>query len=141
MKKLLIIGGLVAALAIPFTAFAATSDSQPAKAVRGFFGIDASKLTEQQKADLESYDKKIHELQKEKINKMIENGTVTKEQGESAIKRMDEMEKFRQENGITSPGMGRGMGKGFGGKGGPGMGKGRGCCQNAITPNTDTANQ
>jgi nitrogen regulatory protein PII-like uncharacterized protein len=89
-KKTIVTIGIVAALSIPATVFAATSDSAAAKAVRGFFGIDTSKMTTQQKADFEDYSKKLAQVQKDYINKAVANGTVTKEQGDAAIKKIDD---------------------------------------------------
>ena len=48
LKKGLIATAIVLALAIPATAFAATSDSTTAVKIRGLFGIDSSKLTSEQ---------------------------------------------------------------------------------------------
>lgn len=42
MKKILIIACIVLALSIPMTAFAATSNTPAAQAIRGFCGIDTS---------------------------------------------------------------------------------------------------
>lgn len=125
MKRILIVIGIVLALAIPLTAFAATSDSPAAESIRGFCGIDTSKLTDQQKADLNDQFKKMADLRKESINKMVANGTLTKEQGDAALKRIDDMIKYHEENGFTG---GFGMGKGFGG----GRGMGRGCGGNGC---------
>lgn len=91
IKRLLIISSITAALIIPATVFASSSNAPVAKPIRGFFGIDTSKLTEQQKTAISDYSKKISDLQKEFINKMVENGTLTKEQGEAQIKRIDDM--------------------------------------------------
>ena len=128
MKKLLLLIGLIVALAVPLTAFAATSDAPAAQALRGFCGIDTSKLTDQQKTDLNDQFKKQMDLRKESINKMVANGTITKEQGDAAIKNIDDMTKYRQENGFTG---GMRMGRGFGG----GRGMGGGCGTNGCTFN------
>ncbi len=106
-KKTIAAIGIVAALSIPATVFAATSDSAAAKAVRGFFGIDTSKMTTQQKADFEDYSKKLAQVQKDYINKAVANGTMTKEQGDSAIKKIDDA--------LAKGTYGKNM---FGGKGG-----------------------
>ena len=105
-KKILTTMVIVGALAIPFSVFAATSDTAPAKAVRGFFGIDTSKLTDAQKTDVTDYTKKMSELQKEFVNKMVTNGSMTKEQGDAAIQRI--------ENGVNDGTFLKGF---FGGKG------------------------
>jgi len=120
MKKLLIVIGLAVALMVPLTTFAAASDAPAAQAIRGLCGIDTSNLTDQQKADLNEQSNKMIDLKKESINKMVANGTLTKEQGETAIKSIDDMIKYRQENGFTGGTMG-----GFGGHG---MNRGCGGC-------------
>jgi len=124
MKRILLLIGLVVAIAIPLTAFAATSDAPAAQAIRGFCGIDTSKLTDQQKTDMNDQSKKMMDLKKESINKMVENKTITKEQGEATIKRIDDMTKYRQENGFVG-------GCGMGGFGGRGM---RGGCGGCTAP-------
>jgi hypothetical protein len=116
MKKILL--GIVAAILImaPLTAFAATSDAPAAQAIRSFCGIDFSKLTDAQKTDLNDSFNKMMDLRKESINTMVEDGAITKEQGDAAIKRFDDMAKYREENGFAGGRMG-------GGIGGPGMGR------------------
>ncbi|WP_026486667.1 YckD family protein [Caldanaerobius polysaccharolyticus] len=107
-KKIMIVLAVIVALAVPFSVFAATSDTQAAKAVRGFLGIDTSKLTAQQKADVADFNQKLAALQKDFINKMVSDGAITKEQGDAAIKKIDDMLKKAQENGsILMFGMGR----------------------------------
>ena len=90
-KTLIITLAMVVVIAVPFSVFAATSDTKAAKSVRSFFGIDSSKLTDQQKSDMKDYSTKMANLQKEFINKMVSNGTMTKEQGAAAIKKIDDM--------------------------------------------------
>ena len=121
MKKLFIVIGLIVALAIPMSAFAATSDAPAAQAFRSWCGIDFSKLTDQQKTDLNDQFKKMMDLRKESINKMVADGAITKEQGDAAIQQIDAMIKYRQDNGIVGGmGMGPGMGMGRGFHGGYG---------------------
>lgn len=130
MKKTIIILSLILALALPVVAYGLTSDSQPAKDFRSFcgIGVDQSKLTEQQKTDLKDSFYKMIELRKETINKMVANGSITKEQGDLALKGIDDMVKYHNENGTGfGPGMmgaggrGAGMMRGNGMLGGPGM--------------------
>ena len=90
-KKLITALAVTAALILPVSVFATTSDSATAKTVRNFLGIDTSKLTDTQKADITSYKQKMAELQKEFINKMVANGTITREQGDQQITKIDEM--------------------------------------------------
>jgi polyhydroxyalkanoate synthesis regulator phasin len=118
LKKLALSIAVASALIIPTSVFADTSDSPAAKTVRHFFGIDTSTLNEQQKADVAEYTKKMAELQKETINKMVSNGSMTKEQGEAAIKKIDDA----VANGTFGTGMGKGgaFGK-SGNRGGAGI--------------------
>lgn len=116
-KKILIVLACIVALAVPFSVYAATSDTTAAKAVRGFFRLDPSKFTDQQKADVKDYTQKMADLQKDFINKMVANGAMTKEQGDAAIARIDEALKNGDKVGLI-PGFGMEKG-GFGGHGRP----------------------
>ena len=143
MKKFIVIALIIAAILIPLTAFAATNDvvptqtpAQGAKVEKARPPqIDPSKLTDAQKKDLEDQHLKMIALQKETIAKMVANSTITKEQGDEMISRMDQMEKTRIEKGIVPMPF---MGKGQMGKGNrpPMMGKeGRqGCPKGNCTP-------
>ena len=107
---------VAAVLTVPFTVYAATSDTTTAKNIRGFFGIDSTKLTDQQKETVKSYSQKMADLQKEFINSMVANGSMTREQGDAAIKRI--------EDGLAnSDGYGILPGFGMGGKGPDGFRK------------------
>lgn len=115
MKKILIVITIAAALAIPVTAFAANSNSPAAVNTRSLcgIGVNASNLTEQQRADLTASINKMFDLKKETINKMIQNGTITKAQGDLALKRLEDMIKYHNTN-EYSTGMMRGYGYGSG---------------------------
>lgn len=89
-KKILIVLSVALALIVPVTVFAAASDAPAAKAIRGFFGIDMSKLTDKQKSDVEDYVNRMAQLQKEFIDKMVENGALSREQGDIEKQRIDE---------------------------------------------------
>jgi len=118
MKRIYVIIALFVALAVPSTAFAATSAAPVAQTIRNYCGIDTSKLTDQQKTDLNNQATKMMDLRKESINVMVANGSLTKEQGDAAIKNIDDRIKYAQENGFAGgyggPGMGRGFGGGYG---------------------------
>lgn len=121
MRKVKFITALViiGVLVIPLSVFAATSDTTAAKTVRGFFGIDTSKFTTQQKADAADYSKKVADIQKEFIDKMVQNGSMTKKDGDTAKQKIDDSYKASQENGGLYGIMpGKGMGSDFGRKGG-----------------------
>ena len=110
IRKLIITIAVVFAITIPATVFAATSSTTTAKSIRGFFGfgIDTSKLTDMQKADVSTYTKKLADLQKEFIDKMVSNGTLTKDQGTMATKKIDDS----LANGTFLPNLTGGMGEG-----------------------------
>jgi len=84
-KKLLITSIIIVALLVPFSAFAATSNGNMSQSIRNFFGIDVSELSDSQKTVINEYAQKIADTQKEFINKMVENETITKEQGDEII--------------------------------------------------------
>lgn len=117
MKKsnVLIALAITTALAVPFSVFAASSDTI-AKSIKGFFGIDTSKLTDQQKADVNSYTTQMADLQKNFIDKMVENGTITKVQGDAEKSRIDAAVKSGDIGSFLN-GMGRGSGRAEGMKG------------------------
>lgn len=127
MKKILLVLVAIIVLLVPVGVYAATSDSSVAQNVRGFCGLgaDTSNLTEKQKADLdESFDKMI-EVRKESINKMVQDGLITKEQGDLALERLNQMVEFHKENGYSNgAGMMGGFGRGSGMMGGYGSGRG-----------------
>lgn len=114
-RKFFIALAAAVVLTVPFTVYAATSDTSAAKNIRGFFGIDSAKLTDQQKETVKSYSQKMADLQKEFIDSMVSNGAMTREQGDEAIKKIEEDLKNNGENGVL-PGFGMGR-KGFEGSG------------------------
>jgi hypothetical protein len=118
MKKVFLILAAVISLSVPMGVFAATSDSGAVTSLNGFcaFGINAANLTEQQKADLDEAFEKMIEVRKETINKMVQDGLLTKEQGDLALERLDERVEYHNENGygygmgmMGAYGYGRGM--------------------------------
>lgn len=111
MKKrnIVIALAVTAALTVPFSVFAAASDTTTVKSIRGFFGIDTSKLTDQQKADVDSYAAKMADLRKQFIDQMVKNGTITQAQGDAEKSRIDEALKNGDAGGFLNGG--RGLGK------------------------------
>lgn len=109
-KKILLVIAIVAVIAVPFSVFAATSDSTTARGIRGFVGGEKPTrpvLTDAQKADVKVYSEKMAALQKEFINKMVENGAIKKEQADAAIAKIDERIKNGSEDGFMPiPGIG-----------------------------------
>ena len=139
MRKIFLIALVLLALSIPLASFALAAqtdnsaaaqqpsqEDSPATVAPKCFGmrsIDFSKLTEQQKADMVAAWKKVMEAKKEMVSKLVSNGTITKEQGDEWIKRIDEEVKDVEQNGFKNAagfkakmrgrGMGKGMKKGF----------------------------
>lgn len=110
-KKLIVGLGLAAVLVIPFSVFAATSSSPVAQNIRHFLRIDVSKLNDSQKADVKTYQEKMSTVQKDFINQMVANGSITKEQGDVEISRIDES--LKNGAGVRGlPGLDQGMKKG-----------------------------
>ncbi|MBS3994691.1 MAG: DUF2680 domain-containing protein [Alkaliphilus sp.] len=125
MKKMLLVLAVAIILIVPVGVYAATSDVSVAESIKGFcgLGVDVSNLTEQQKEDLDESFYKMVEIRKESIDKMIQNGLMTKKQGGLALERLGEMVEYHKENDsgycigmMGEYGHGRGMmgGKGFG---------------------------
>lgn len=127
MKKVILVLALLIVLSIPIGVYAATSDnfSRVGEARRFCgYGIDTSNLTEQQKTDFEESFNEMIEIKRESINKMIENGLLTKEQGDLALEKLDEMVEYQKENDFGyGMGMMKGFGRGRGMMGGNGYGR------------------
>ncbi|GAW31308.1 hypothetical protein JDF658_10730 [Carboxydocella sp. JDF658] len=73
-------------------------------------------ITDAQKKEILDLQKQIVELRKKMIDKYVEAGQLTPEQGKLMKDRMDQMEKYREQNGIL-PGPGMMQGGGCGGFG------------------------
>lgn len=94
-------------------------------------------ITDAQKQKVDDLQKQMLELKKEMVETYVDAGEITQEQADVMIERMESMEKYRSENGIT-PGFGKGGRRGSGGCGGAGFG---GCFQGGNTPQLNTSNQ
>lgn len=122
MKKIIIgiVVVLLVALAVP-VAYAAVS-------------------TDKQK-EIDGLNKQIFDLRKQAIDKYVEGGQITPDQGKLAKDRMDQAEKYWQENAAqVRPGLGRGAcgGPGTGLCGGSGVGCGLGAgygLRGGVAPN------
>ncbi|MFV9567162.1 YckD family protein [Thermoanaerobacter mathranii] len=113
-NKWLIVLAVVLALAIPLTVFAANIDSPLTDSIKGFFGIDTSKLTSEQKQIIADYNKKIASLEKEFINKLLSEGLITQQQADDIIKNIDSrVSEANQDNVPFFIGGRRGFDKGF----------------------------
>ncbi|WP_028991546.1 YckD family protein [Thermoanaerobacter thermocopriae] len=113
-NKWLIVLAVALALAIPLTVFAANIDSPLTNSIKGFLGIDTSKLTSEQKQIIADYNKKIADLEKEFINKLLSEGLITQQQADNIIKNIDSrVSEANQDNVPFFIGGGRGFDKGF----------------------------
>lgn len=75
---------------LPAGAFAATADVPAEKPSKAHYQLDISKLNEKQKADLQTQMLKMMDLRKETVQKMVNNGAMTADQGKAAIQKIDE---------------------------------------------------
>jgi len=77
-------------------------------------GIDTSKLTSEQKQIIADYNKKIADLEKEFINKLLSEGLITQQQADNIIKNIDSrVSEANQDSVPFFIGGGRGFDKGF----------------------------
>ncbi|MHB9094478.1 MAG: YckD family protein [Eubacteriales bacterium] len=81
-------------------------------------------FTDVQKQQILDLHKQTVELRKQMVDKYVEAGQLTADEGKAAKDRIDQAEKYRQDNNILpGQGLGRGNCGGFGGGcGGPGLG-------------------
>ncbi|WP_025773083.1 YckD family protein [Neomoorella thermoacetica] len=82
-------------------------------------------MTDQQKADINALYQQIAQLRQQIIDKYVESGQLTKEQGDLMKQHIQQMEKYREKNGIGpgfGPGFCGGHGAGYGMMGGWGIG-------------------
>lgn len=89
LRKGLIAASVALALIVPTTVFAATSNSNAAMKIRGLFGIDTSKLSASQLADVKDYAQKMADLQKSLLDKMVSNGSMTQAQADAQKAQID----------------------------------------------------
>jgi len=110
---------LVGAIAVPI-AWAQNENTQtPAQTPSNATG---TQLSESQKKELADLYSKIAELKKQIVDKYLEFGVIDQERAEAMKQRIDQMEKFRAEQGYL-PGFGRGkFNGGFGRRRGMGFG-------------------
>lgn len=104
MRKALLIIAIVVLALVPFAAYmlivntparvAVSTDTQTATTA-------GQELTEQQQADLKTAFQKMVDLKKETINTLVQDGLMTKEQGDRALERLDQMVAYYAENGFA----------------------------------------
>lgn len=83
LRKGLIVTGIVLALSVPTTAFAATSSTAFSVGMHGLFGINDSSLTTAQQADINSYAQKMADLQKSFLDTLVSDGAITQAQADT----------------------------------------------------------
>ena len=92
MKKFLAGIMIASALALPLTSFAAppvTSSTPSTSSKPAHPRIDYGKLTDQQKKDMVDSMKAVLQARRLAVLKMVENKTITKEQGDAMIGKID----------------------------------------------------
>lgn len=91
-------------------------------------------VTPEKQQEIDNLTKQMFEIRKQLVDKYVEAGEITKEQGEAIKQRIDYMEKNYKNFG-GRPGLGRG----FGGCGMGGFGACGGVCWGNANPNTGNA--
>lgn len=99
MRKALMIIAIVILVLTPVAAYALATYS-PARADVRYSGYQ-QELTQQQEADLQESYQQMIDLRKETINKMVQDGLLTQEEGQSALAQLDEMAAYHAENGYA----------------------------------------
>lgn len=99
---------LIAAISIPAAFAAQDSSIAPSPASPGV--EKQINLTDAQKDELKRISNQMFELKKQMVQKYLEFGVISKDQADSRLKRIEEMQKKMEEKGFT-PGYGRGFGK------------------------------
>lgn len=99
MRKALLIIAIVILVLTPIAAYALATYS-PARADVRYSGYQ-QELTPQQEADLQESYQQMIDLRKVTINKMVQDGLLTQEEGQQALAQLDEMAAYHAENGYT----------------------------------------
>jgi Protein of unknown function (DUF2680). len=94
-----IIAGILAALCISVPA-SVSAENDKVEKFNDKANVDISKLTDAQKADLKAQLEKMLQLKKETVQKMIDNGSITREQGEKMLEKLDIRLKSVQEGNL-----------------------------------------
>jgi len=99
VRKALLIIAIVILVLTPIAAYAIMAYS-PARSNVGYT-YSRQELTQQQEADLQESYQQMIDLRKETINKMVQDGLLTEEQGQQALEQLDEMADYHAENGYA----------------------------------------
>lgn len=99
MRKALLIVAIVILVLTPVAAYALMTVSPAPGNV--CFTSDRQELTQQQQADLQESHQKMIDLRKESIQKMVQDGLLTPEEGQQALEQLDRMADYSAENGST----------------------------------------
>lgn len=99
MRKALLIIAIVILVLTPIAAYAIMAYT-PARSNVGYT-YSRQELTQQQEADLQESYQQMIDLRKETINKMVQDGLLTEEQGQQALEQLDEMADYHAENGYA----------------------------------------
>ena len=99
MRKALLVIAIVILVLTPIAAYALARYS-PVRTNVGF-STNQQELTQQQEADLQESYQQMIDLRKESINKQVQDGLLTQEEGQQALERLDEMAAYHAANGYT----------------------------------------
>lgn len=120
MKRTLLIILAVVLLLVPIAVYAfGHTQAAPIATVRGYrmydYPAEETELTDQQKADLDASFQQMIDLRKETIEKLVQDGLLTAEEGQARLDWLDEMVAYHEETGETGfYGMGAGCYGGYG---------------------------
>lgn len=150
VKKIIAVGGIVAALAMTsVTAFAASSYKTPAEAVAALTGKTTESVIAErvetgknygtianEAGKLEEFKQELIELKKDILAQRVTDGKITQEQADATIKAIEENQATCDGTGTGSCGLGvgnksancTGAGRGMGGGSGLGCGLRDGSC-------------
>ena len=103
MRKTLLIIAIVVLALVPIAAYMLFVNTPTRADVRASYYDSANRqeLTQQQQADLQESHQKMIDLRKETVNKMVQDGLMTEEQGQLALAQLDEMAEYYAENGYA----------------------------------------
>lgn len=140
IKKLVVTGIAVLTLAAgSVTAFAASQYATPAEAVAGLTGREVQSVIDEriesgktygtiasEAGVLDEFKTEMLEMKKDKLAARVAAGTMTQEQADAILARIEANQANCDGTGNGMNGAGCGMGTGFGQGGGQGRGQGRG---------------
>lgn len=113
-KKVIVTAAVLLILAMATSmAFAADDGTTQSPQTPPSFKSNLPQLTDEQLQELKALHEQMLNLRKQMIKKYVEFGYISQEQADAMLQRLDEMAKWRSENGYYGPGFGHGRRGGF----------------------------